>query len=290
MSTRTLFLLPLFGVLPILSAISAAPAQERQETPPATKALAKRPLRSNDNVTRCAACHVVAGWERVRFNHDPTGFPLRGAHVQAACASCHPKDFTVPIVDTCAACHRDRHAGEFGTHCEGCHDETSWRPLFDANAHRRTAFPLVGRHALIPCQQCHGNMRDRTFTQAPIRCASCHQADWVRAGAKSIDHQAAGFSLECQTCHDTRQFSPAKMPGHGSCFRIASGPHFGIRCLGCHSSLSGTTVTGACATGTFGCSSCHTHECAKTAQQHVNVMGYECSDAKCYTCHKLTGS
>src|SRR5581483_10907974 len=26
-------------------------------------------------VTRCGACHMVEGWEKVRFNHDPTGFP-----------------------------------------------------------------------------------------------------------------------------------------------------------------------------------------------------------------------
>ena len=38
------------------------------------------------DVTRCAACHLVEGWEKTRFNHDPTGFPLRGAHVATACS------------------------------------------------------------------------------------------------------------------------------------------------------------------------------------------------------------
>ena len=45
------------------------------------------------DVTRCAACHLVEGWDKVRFNHDPTGFPLRGGHMTAACAACHPRDF-----------------------------------------------------------------------------------------------------------------------------------------------------------------------------------------------------
>ena len=248
------------------------------------------PTRSLGDATRCAACHAVDGWQDVRFNHDPTGFPLRGRHVAVACGSCHPKDFTVPVPDTCSGCHRDRHAGEFGSYCEGCHDAESWRALFDVDAHRRSNFPLVGKHALIPCQQCHGDLRDRTFNRAPVRCVGCHQADYAQAGLRSVDHAAAGFSLECQTCHDTLRFSPAQLAGHGNCFRIASGSHHGIRCLGCHTSLTGATLTGACATGTFTCADCHTHECARSAQQHTNVMGYECKDAKCYTCHKLTGS
>lgn len=268
---------------PRLPARAKVPGQERVGTP-------FKPLRTLDGTTRCAACHLVDGWEKVRFNHDPTGFPLRGAHVAVACGGCHPKDFVVPVADTCAGCHRDRHAGEFGAFCEGCHDSQSWRPLFDADAHRRTNFPLVGKHALIPCQQCHGDMRDRTFTRAPVRCVGCHQTDYAQAGLRSIDHVAARFSLECQTCHDTRRFLPAQLPGHGTCFRIASGSHHGIRCLGCHSNLTGATVTGACATGTFSCSGCHTHECARSAPQHTNVMGYECTDSKCYTCHKITGS
>ena len=120
---------------------------------------------------------MVEGWEKVRFNHDPTGFPLRGAHVDVTCNGCHSQGFDKPVADTCSGCHRDRHASEFGLHCEGCHDEKSWRPLFNADAHRSTNFPLVGRHALIPCTECHGNVRDRVFAQAAVRCDACHEAD-----------------------------------------------------------------------------------------------------------------
>jgi hypothetical protein len=254
---------------------------------PKLTAPGQRRAAASAGVTRCAACHQVEGWGKVRFNHDPTGFPLRGAHVAVACGSCHPKGFDVPVADSCAGCHRDRHAGEFGMHCEGCHDDRSWRPLFGADAHRRTAFPLVGRHALIPCQQCHGNMRDRTFAGAAIGCAACHQADYLRTAATSIDHTAAGFSRECQTCHSTWRFSPARLPAHDLCFPISSGSHHGIRCLGCHTSLGAPAFTGACATGTFTCSGCHTHACAKSDAQHANVMGYACADPKCYQCHRL---
>jgi hypothetical protein len=246
-------------------------------------------LRTGGEVTRCAACHVVEGWSQVRFNHDPTGFPLRGAHTSVACGGCHPIGFDTPVPDTCAGCHRDRHAGELGTFCQGCHDERSWRSLFDADVHRRTNFPLTGKHGFIPCQQCHGNMRDRAFSRAPVSCAGCHRMDYDTSGARSIDHAAAGFSLECQTCHSTIRFWPARLSEHGTCFRIASGPHHGVRCLGCHTSLATATVTGACATATFTCTGCHEHACPKSDAQHVGVMGYQCSDSKCYECHKITG-
>jgi hypothetical protein len=194
----------------------------------------------------------------------------------------------VPVADTCAGCHRDRHRGEFGATCEGCHDSESWRPFFNADAHRRTGFPLVGQHALIPCQQCHGEMRDRTFTRAPSGCVSCHRADYDRTSFTSINHSASGLSLDCQSCHATWRFWPARLDSHRSCFPL-SGPHSGIRCLSCHTSLSSATITGACSTGTASCTSCHTHSCARSDSEHRKVMGYQCADTKCYECHKSNG-
>ena len=237
--------------------------------------------------TRCGACHRVEGWEKVRFNHDPTGFPLRGAHTAVVCAQCHGKRFDTPVADTCGGCHRDRHGGEFGLHCEGCHDENSWRPLFQADAHRRTNFPLVGKHALIPCQECHGNLRDRSFARAASRCDACHEPDFLRTSATSVDHLVAGYSRECQICHNTFRFFPVSVAAHDSCWRISRGSHHGIRCLGCHTSLTSAVFTGSCTTGTFTCSECHSHACARSEVQHKNVMGYECANGKCYECHKL---
>jgi hypothetical protein len=236
--------------------------------------------------TRCSACHVVASWSQVRFNHDPTGFPLRGAHQEVKCRDCHRQDFAVKVADSCSGCHRDRHSGEFGQRCEGCHDDTSWRPLFQADAHRRGNFPLVGKHALIPCQECHGNLRDRTFTRAPLGCLGCHRVDYERAKLTSIDHAAAHFGTDCQSCHDSWRFTGARFEGHDPCFPISAGSHRGITCLKCHTSLTTFAIGGGCNTRTAACASCHSHECARSDQQHVNVMGYECRDRKCYECHR----
>ena len=253
--------------------------------------LAAKPLlRGGGDVTRCAACHAVEGWEKVRFNHDPTGFPLRGGHTIVACGGCHPRGFDVPVADTCSGCHRDRHGGEFGLFCEGCHDDRSWRPLFQADAHRRTAFPLVGKHGLIPCQQCHGNMRDRTFVGAPVACFSCHRPDFDRTKVTSIDHATAGFSVQCQSCHNTWRFWPARLPQHDVCFRLTSGSHNGIRCLGCHTTLPPPTFTGTCTVDTLSCTGCHAHECSRSNAQHSDttnpaLMLYQCVNDRCYECH-----
>jgi hypothetical protein len=272
------------GLAVLVSFVAVAAAAPAARRAPAPAAFA--PGAGHAAGTRCAACHTVKSWTEVRFNHERTGFPLRGQHAQARCRDCHVKDFTARVPDTCSGCHRDRHAGELGLHCEGCHDESSWRPLFEAAAHRRTTFPLTGKHAVIPCQQCHGNLRDRAFEHAPLACAGCHAADYDRTKGKAIDHLAAGFSKDCQGCHGTWSFKQAQLEGHDACFRISGGPHRGIACASCHSPLPMVRLTGACNTGTATCTACHEHECARTDRQHRDVMGYECRDRKCYECHR----
>lgn len=239
-------------------------------------------------VTRCAACHTAKGWSVSRFSHERTGFPLRGKHEAVVCKSCHPASFQTPLPTACGGCHRDAHTGSLGMHCEGCHDEKSWRPFFNADAHRRGNFPLSGRHALIPCVECHRDMRDRSFGRAAVDCFACHRADYQRTAMTSINHVELALPTDCRQCHNTWRFAPASFPQHDQCFRISSGVHSGIRCLSCHTSLPpGIMVTGMCATNTAACTSCHEHTCTKTDQQHAGVAGYQCANRKCYECHRF---
>ena len=238
--------------------------------------------------TRCSNCHVESGWDNVKFAHDRTGFPLRGKHRHVACASCHPTNFSLGVPDQCAGCHRDVHAQEFGQECAGCHDEESWRSRFNADAHRNTNFPLNGRHAFIPCTECHRQVRDRNFSRAAVDCQTCHLADYNRTTmASSINHVTAGFSTACQTCHLPWRWAPARFPAHDNCFRTSSGVHAGLRCLQCHTTISTVVVTGACMTNNAACTTCHQHDCARTDARHVNVPGYQCKDRKCYECHRF---
>jgi hypothetical protein len=237
----------------------------------------------------CGACHVESSWSEVRFDHARTGFPLRDAHLRVSCRGCHRQDFKAAIPDACSGCHRDRHAGQLGLHCEGCHSETDWRALLlGADGHRSTSFPLTGRHAAIACTECHGDLRDRSFANAPLACVACHRADYDGAAARSADHVALGFGTDCQSCHDTWTFFPARFDAHDICFRVWTGSHRPVRCSQCHPSTAGLTFTGACS-ATVTCTSCHAHTCARSDQQHTSVMGYACLDQKCYQCHKQSG-
>jgi hypothetical protein len=238
--------------------------------------------------TNCAACHVESSWSEVRFNHDRTGYPLAGAHAKVTCQACHPTGFRARVSELCSGCHRDRHAGEFGLHCEGCHEATRWaEALFGPDAHRSTAFPLTGRHALIPCRECHGDMRDRTFSQTPLACVACHRKDYDNAALTSLDHAASHFDTNCQACHNTWSYFPARFDAHERCFVLSSGPHAPIRCAQCHTRAAGLVVTGACSTQNTTCTSCHAHSCARSDQEHQSVInyGYSCNDTKCYQCH-----
>ena len=67
------------------------------------------------DVTRCADCHNSVKWKPALFDHDlRTQFPLKGAHQNVRCASCHKLNkvvatktvlFYKPTPKECVACH-----------------------------------------------------------------------------------------------------------------------------------------------------------------------------------------
>jgi hypothetical protein len=239
--------------------------------------------------TKCEACHSASSWTDVRFNHDKTGFILRDAHRRADCKACHPVDFKTKVSRSCAGCHRDPHAGELGARCEGCHDEASWRSRFTADSHRTGNFPLVGRHAILPCEECHAAAPSSSFSRPTTPCVGCHQRDYERTASTSLDHRQAGFSTECRECHGAWSFTPGRFLAHEACFQLSGGPHRGIGCPQCHTRLTGFQVAGTCNTRSAACSGCHTHQCATSDREHDQVPGYQCQDRKCYECHRFTG-
>lgn len=238
--------------------------------------------------TRCEVCHKPTGWQEAHFPHERTGFPLKGAHAKTECKACHVKDFNQPVARECSSCHRDTHAGEFGQRCEGCHTFDDWAALFTADAHRRTNFPLSGRHAILPCTECHVDMRGPQFGRKTVECIACHQRDYDRTAMSSLDHAASGLSTECRQCHQPWSWQHAKLAGHDKCFEISAGEHASISCLRCHTSLANVTFSGDCNTQTAACTGCHTHDCSRTDRRHQEVPGYQCKDRKCYECHRFS--
>lgn len=243
---------------------------------------------AGQETTRCAQCHSAASWDTSSYPHEKTRFPLEGAHRDTSCRGCHPDPtFQAPVARACAACHADVHQGRLGQRCERCHEPTAWAATtFDADAHRRSAFPLNGRHAVTPCESCHGDRRDRGFTRPTRACVACHAQDLERAsgGGAAVDHDAAGFPETCQTCHSAWRFTPAGLPQHDACFSITRGQHAGIRCMRCHTALPaadyGQPFT--CQTDTAACTRCH------ACGSHEPVAGFACVDRRCYECHRFS--
>jgi hypothetical protein len=243
--------------------------------------------------TRCGACHSTTGWREVTFQHERTGFPLTGRHAEVACQSCHKDgNFGRALARACAACHRDVHAGRMGAACDRCHGTDGWKDASTGpEAHRRTAFPLTGRHAVVPCEECHGDRRDRTYARPTPRCIGCHELDYgPRASAAGVDHATAGFSEDCRGCHGFWRFSPATFPAHDQCFQITRGRHAGIRCRGCHdATLPPMPVGGAlsCTSDTANCLRCHSMPGIQV--HHATVAGFQPFNRRCYECHRFAG-
>ena len=233
--------------------------------------------------SRCQDCHTPDGWLPARFDHDKTGFALNGRHVDVACASCHDADFRQQAPTSCAGCHRDVHGQEFGAQCRGCHDERSFQPLFAVDAHRKTNFPLVGRHAAVRCEQCHIEQRERGFTRVTLPCTACHAAAAARASTTTVNHRGL---TECRECHVPLAFSPARLPAHEVCYPIARGAHAAVRCAECHGGIAGRVVAGGCDTMAVRCAECHEHRAQVTDVLHRAVDGYAHRSARCLSCHR----
>ncbi|MES1209174.1 MAG: cytochrome c3 family protein [Pseudomonadota bacterium] len=185
----------------------------------------------------CQSCHpdhrgldfAMTEWPggRDHFDHQKTGWPLKGAHAKTRCDDCHQKPLIVDasirrlldrfpkqvtqlgLSERCDSCHFDEHRGQLGRECAKCHDEKAWKPEpgFD---HQKTAYPLLGKHKDVPCAKCHQNLTDEHFVATAVprpRAATFMEM-------KPIDHKT------CESCHDD--------PHKGT---------LGPACASCHSEI-----------------------------------------------------
>ena len=100
--------------------------------------------------------------------HDLTGFSLK-THQKTdsggsfTCADCHPDGYAGAYDQAlCADCHAEidaafmkDHEAAFGKDCLGCHDGTGNTSV----DHDKFAFKLTGKHAAVPCEDCHKDAR-----------------------------------------------------------------------------------------------------------------------------------
>ncbi len=199
-------------------------AQERNTAPHRTFGIA------------CEKCHTPSGWNSIKnyiaFDHEKTGFHLRGQHANVACNVCHRGQGIEAFGEGCVSCHEDKHRTEFGVDCEYCHTPEGWRfPGMFIELHEATRFPLLGAHRMIDCQNCHVNQENDEFTPMPFRCQDCHLNNYMQA--KSVDHVRARLSLQCEECHDIERVSWAPARFDHATFPL-EGAHASIPCADCH--------------------------------------------------------
>ena len=212
---------------------------------------------------KCESCHAEQAWKPARFDHARDAhFALRGKHAGVACASCHRGVLYRDKTETaCEACHggaKDPHRGQLGSQCGSCHDERDWkRTRFD---HNRGRFPLLGRHAAVPCKACHVSAQ---FKDARAECVACHQKD---------DPHKRRFGTRCESCHNARDWRAWDFD-HAKTRYPLTGAHRKVDCYACHRE----PLRGPVRLETS-CAACHSRD-----DVHSGQFG-----ARCERCHVTT--
>ena len=142
----------------------------------------------------CSQCHTVDGWSPAKFDHNLSNFPLTGAHMDAACESCHVNGQFQGLSTACVACHTEpaSHAGQFGTDCAACHSTTAWTP---AEFNGKHSFPLDHGDGAT-CATCHPS----SFTA--YTCYGCHEHNESEVRSEHMEEGISNFE-NCMECHPT---------------------------------------------------------------------------------------
>jgi hypothetical protein len=241
--------------------------------------LAQSPHGDNFDID-CSFCHESSSWkvipEQVTFDHSSTGFELIGQHRDVNCKSCHESLIfsKAKAKEDCFSCHKDVHRGSVGYDCQRCHTPETWI-VKDINVvHQESRFPLVGAHKLADCEQCHTDYQDLNFQVLSIDCYACHQADYM--ATTSPNHMSAGFSTNCEECHDVTSMVWSATNFNHDFFPLKGG--HAIECAACHG--SGGNFEGL----STDCYSCHESNFNATTDPN-HVLGQFNHD--CTQCHNI---
>jgi len=251
----------------------------------------------------CTTCHDVASWTATPgFDHDTTAYPLTDKHAEVKCDKCHldarlapksdGKGHLVPVYKpvpftTCASCHADPHNGGLGPRCADCHT-TAGFTVIDKNRfdHARTKYPLLGKHAAVPCAGCHKDFSTPALKKpAFATCASCH------ADAHKGTATLAGKPVDCASCHTVNGYLPSTFTAtaHASTKYPLEGKHVTVACAACH--VRSTATTAAAQFGSSKvvmrpafaqCTDCH-------ADDHGGQLRARADKGQCSACHRVAG-
>lgn len=185
------------------------------------------PARTGD----CKSCHTehkgrgfaIAAFDKGRFNHALTDYPLTGGHARATCVGCHGTANHFRGTSTsCVDCHgkNDPHRGQLGRTCQSCHVVDGWKQVrpFD---HQKTGFALTGAHASATCLSCHTGQHWKGLATS---CNACHAKDDVHKGARGTN---------CASCHGSVSWKSLHFDHDATAFPLI-GAHASASCAACH--------------------------------------------------------
>lgn len=263
---------------------------------------------------RCESCHTVESWHKVhgasaeRAFHDKTRFPLKGAHAEVECQSCHgpfpgqKATFRGLKFGTCTECHADAHVGQIqepkaGPTCDRCHGLEAFLPAkYELADHAKTRYPLEGAHQAAACNGCHApqpkllervpakvkktleqRKRPLAFSLAVFellpkttRCDGCHPDPHQGQFSK-------GGATPCSECHKVESFHAVAFDHDKDTKFPLTGKHKGAACNGCHAPEKPggpARYRGAPTT----CEGCH-------ADAHAGQFAGQPAAATCDRCH-----
>ena len=210
---------------------------------------------------KCKTCHTPQSWEKKKFDHDKTDFKLKGKHTKTPCRACHKGNITdEQTTPRCYTCHQqnDVHKGSEGKECQRCHNEAAWdkRVLFD---HDVTHFPLIGLHAIAPCESCH---LSSDFKQTRSGCIDCHEGD---------DEHQGKLGPNCLSCHTPNGWALWTFDHDEQTDYPLKGKHNNLSCLACHTRAVRKKIRLSSA-----CAHCHARDDA-----HHGEFGRYCE--RCHT-------
>ncbi|MBK7384639.1 MAG: hypothetical protein IPI81_15115 [Flavobacteriales bacterium] len=225
----------------------------------------------------CSACHVPDSWTAMKdplgFSHDSTAMPLIGVHARIDCRSCHASiRFDVKPASDCIACHADVQAMTVGNDCARCHTPQTWLVDEIPELHEQNGFPLIGAHGNLSCVDCHSADNTLAFARLGNECINCHRADYM--ATRSPNHTGAGFSTNCDECHDPMGTGWSTAFANHDFFPLTGG-HTIQDCAQCH-------TTGIFADASPTCSSCHQTDYSSSTDPNHTAAGFS---TDCATCH-----
>jgi hypothetical protein len=273
------------------------PGATAPSAPPPPPKLAMRNKSSHGGLVEdmdCSGCHTTGGWKLAAtagasgFDHDRTGFPLRGAHFQAQCSGCHANTPRPP--NNCEGCHKDIHQGRMDGACAECHQATTWSDTQALEQHRRTRMPLTGKHAVIECSACHKRSGERQWSDLPVDCFGCHHNDYDHKAHPAHNGSTgnAPFPRDCTMCHRTSAWTPALTPAsvgarivspveHDPSFVLSSGPHRTAECASCHVDQRRMQAVR--------CDGCHTSTTLRDQHRRGGMLVAPTAATACLRCH-----